>query len=116
MVQGIDSLRDRALTERIGVLRWVVTRPDLDELRSWPGWVDLAWVVLWILGLGGILVFQRWESVPFHLIWITFALLYSFRVRSAGRTLWLMVAMCVTTFAAIGADVLRGTQPADELT
>jgi signal transduction histidine kinase len=27
-----------------------------------------------------------------------------------------MVAMCVTTFAAIGADVLRGTQPADELT
>ncbi|HYK67002.1 MAG TPA: HAMP domain-containing sensor histidine kinase [Streptosporangiaceae bacterium] len=116
MVQGIDSLRDLALTERIALLRWVVTRPDLDEQRSSAGWVDLAWVVLWFLGLGGILVFQRWESIPFHLIWITFALLYSFRVRSAGRTFWLMAAMCVTTFAAIGADVLRGTQPADELT
>jgi len=116
VVQGIDSLRDLALTERIALLRWVVTRPDLDEQRSSAGWVDLAWVVLWFLGLGGILVFQRWESIPFHLIWITFALLYSFRVRSAGRTFWLMAAMCVTTFAAIGADVLRGTQPADELT
>jgi len=115
-VQGIDSLRDSALTERIGVLRWVVTRPDLDQLRSRPGWVDLAWVLFWSLGLCGMLVFQRWESIPFHLIWITFALLYSFRVRSTGATLWLMAAMCVTTFGAIGADVLRGSQPADELT
>lgn len=112
-MQGIDSLRDLALTERIGVLRWVATRPDLDEMSSW---VDLAWVVLWLLGLGGMLVFQRWESIPFHLIWITFALLYSFRVRNARRTFWLMIAMCGTTFAAIGADVLRGTQPPDELT
>ena len=115
-MQGIDSLRDLALTERFGVLRWVVTRPDLDQLRSRPGWVDLAWVLFWSLGLCGMLVFQRWESIPFHLIWITFALLYSFRVRSTGATLWLMAAMCVTTFGAIGADVLRGSQPADELT
>jgi signal transduction histidine kinase len=116
VVQGIDSLRDPALTERIGALRWVVTRPDLDELRSWAGWVDLTWVLFWSLGLAGMLIFQRWESIPFHLIWITFALLYSFRVRSAASTLWLMAAMCVTTFAAIGTDVLRGAQPADELT
>jgi signal transduction histidine kinase len=63
-----------------------------------------------------MLLFQRWESIPFHLIWISFALLYSFRVRSAGATLWLMAAMCLTTFAAIGTDVLSGAQPADELT
>jgi two-component system OmpR family sensor kinase len=115
-VQGTDSLRDRALTERIGVLHWVATRPDLDELRSWAGWVDLTWVLFWSLGLAGMLIFQRWESIPFHLIWITFALLYSFRVRSVSSTLWLMAAMCVTTFAAIGTDVLRGAQPPDELT
>jgi signal transduction histidine kinase len=42
--------------------------------------------------------------------------LYSFRVRYAGRTFWLMLAMCLTTFAAIGVGVLRGTQPVDELT
>jgi signal transduction histidine kinase len=104
------------LTERIGLLRWLATRPDLDQLPSWTGWVDLGWVLFWALGLAGMLLFQRWESIPFHLIWITFALLYSFRVRSAQGTFWLMAAMCVTTFAAIGVDVLRGAQPPDELT
>jgi len=103
------------VTLRIGTLRRVVTGQD-DEQRSSAGWVDLAWVILWLLGLGGILAFRSWESVPFHLIWIAFALLYSLRVRHAGRTFWLMVAMCVTTFAAIGAGVLSGTQPVNELT
>jgi signal transduction histidine kinase len=83
-VQAIDSHRDFALTERFRALRWVVARPDLDELASWAGWIDLAWVVLWALGVRG--------------------------------TFWLMIAMCATTFAAIGADVLRGAQPPDELT
>jgi signal transduction histidine kinase len=119
-VQATDSLRDSRLAGRPSILRWAAGlrtwRPDLTQLRSWSGWIDLAWVVLWVLGLGGIVIFQRWESVPFHLIWITFALLYSFRVRSTGRTLWVLTAMCVTTFAAIGADVLRGTAAAEELT
>jgi two-component system, OmpR family, sensor kinase len=119
-VQGIDSLPDSTLAGRSGVLRWLAGlrtwRPRADPLRSWPGWIDLAWVVLWILGLGGIVIFQTWEAVPFHLIWITFALLYSFRVRTTGRTLWVLVAMCVTTFGAIEVDVLRGTAAAEELT
>jgi len=119
-VQGIDSLPDSPLAAQPGVLRWVgglrSWRPDLNQLRSWTGWIDLAWVVLWILGLGGIVLFQTWEAIPFHLIWITFALLYSFRVRNTGRTLWVLAAMCVTTGAAIGIDVLRGTAAAEELT
>jgi two-component system, OmpR family, sensor kinase len=119
-VQGIDSLRDSPLAERVDLPRWLaglrMWRLDFDQLRSWTGWIDLAWVMLWLLGLGGIVIFQRWESVPFHLIWITFALLYSFRVRNTGRTLWVLAVMCVTTFGAIGADVLRGTAAAEELT
>jgi signal transduction histidine kinase len=119
-VQGIDSLPDSPLAGRAAVLRWAAGlrtwRPDRDEVRSWTGWVDLAWVVLWLLGLGAIVVFQRWEAVPFHLIWITFALLYSFRVRNTRRTFWVLAAMCVTTFAAIGFDVLRGVTSDEELT
>jgi signal transduction histidine kinase len=85
-------------------------------LRDWPGWLDLAWAGLWILGLVAIVVFERWGVIPFGLIWITFALLYSFRVRRTKPTLWVLSAMIVTTFAAILVDVLRGAQPADELT
>jgi signal transduction histidine kinase len=90
--------------------------PDFEELGTSTGWIDQAWVVLWILGLAGILIFERWEAIPFHLIWITFALVYSFRVRTTVGTVWVLVAMAATTFGAIGVDVLRGAQPADELT
>jgi two-component system OmpR family sensor kinase len=90
--------------------------PDSEQLHTSTGWIDLAWVVLWILGLAGIVIFERWEAIPFHLIWISFALLYSLRVRTTGGTVWVLVAMAATTFGAIGVDVLRGAQPADELT
>jgi signal transduction histidine kinase len=121
VVRDTDSLPEASLPEGAGasVLDWPglhVRTSDFSRLRSWDGWIDLAWVVLWILGLAGILIFERWEAIPFHLIWIAFALLYSFRVRSMAPTLWVLAAMVATTFAAIGLDVLRGAQPADELT
>ncbi len=98
------------------VRRPVVRTPDLEQLLAWVSWIDLAWVVLWILGLAGILLFERWEAIPFHLIWVTFALLYSFRIRTAGATLLVLTAMAATTFAAVGFDVLRGADSPAELT
>ncbi len=93
-------------------------RPPRSSLswRHWSGWLDLAWVLLWMLGLTGIMVFARWEAVPFHLIWVSFALLYGFRIRKAKPTFWVLTAMVATTFAAIGLDVVRGAQPPAELT
>jgi signal transduction histidine kinase len=99
-----------------GRLAAASTVASYDSWLNWPGWLDLAWIALWILGLVGIVVFERWEAIPFHLIWITFALLYSFRIRRTKPTLWVLAAMIVTTFAAILLDVIRGAQPADELT
>jgi signal transduction histidine kinase len=89
-------------------------------MRAWTDRIELAkitvWVLLWLLGLVCIVIFNRWETIPFHLIWISFALLYSFRLRTTGAALWALAAMLVTTLAAIGVDVARGLQPAYELT
>jgi len=132
VVPDIDSLPDSAMAQHpaVGVLRWPARRPHWpqrgfalavrDQLRVWSdeiriAWVDLAWVALWLLGLVGIVVFSRWEAIPFQVIWISFALLYSFRVRTTGATLWVLAAMMVTTFAAISVDVARGVQPTDDL-
>ena len=131
MVQDIDSLPDAVAADSpaTDALGWRATRRhsqqrpgqrhvvrDLAQLRAWASWVDLAWVLLWILGLAGILIFERWEVIPFHLMWITFALLYSFQIRNTGATVWILAGMVITTFGAVGFDVLRGVQPADELT
>jgi hypothetical protein len=72
-------------------------------------------VLLWVAGLAGI-VFGHWETVPFHLIWLAFALIYSFRIRNTRPTMLVLAAMLMTTAAAIGTDMLRGGRPADELT
>jgi len=85
------------------------------RLRHWPWWLDSCWVASWLLGLAGIVIFAHWEAIPFHLIWIGFALLYGFRVRRTTSTAWVLAAMIATTSAAVGLDVWRHTQTADEL-
>jgi signal transduction histidine kinase len=89
-------------------------RPS-DRWRFWPGWLDLAWVVFTAANLVAILVFARWETVPFHFIWISFTLLYGFRVWPTRPTLVVLAIVMVTTALAIGLDVYRGTEPVDEL-
>ena len=39
------------------------------------GWLDLAWLLLWLLGLAAILVVAPWEAIAFHLIWVSFGLM-----------------------------------------
>ena len=85
---------------------------------SWPwkvAWVDVVWALFSAVNLLCILVFQNWETVPFHFIWISLTLLYGFRVWATRPTLWVLALVMVTTFAAIGWDVYRGSQSADEL-
>ena len=62
-----------------------------------------------------ILVFSRWETIPFHFIWISLTLLYGFRVWATRPTLWVLAVVMATTFAAIGWDVYEGAQSVDEL-
>lgn len=81
----------------------------------WPRWVDLAWVMFSLANLIAILIFPEWETIPFHFIWISFTLLYGFRVWGTKPTLWVLGIVIIATFLAIGLDVRRGTEPADEL-
>jgi signal transduction histidine kinase len=77
--------------------------------------LDAAFVLLWILGLIAILYFSHWAAIPLSLIWITLAVLYSFRLPDTGAALWVAAAVTVTTTAAIALAISRGAQPADEL-
>jgi len=93
-------------------LRWPLHRP---RFHGPVAWVDVAWAVFSVANLAAILIFSRWETVPFHFIWITLTLLYGFRVWSTRPTAWVLAVVMVTTGAAIGWDVHRGAQSVDEL-
>jgi signal transduction histidine kinase len=51
-----------------------------------PDVLDLTWALLWLLGLGCILIYAQWDAVPFHYIWITLALVvFGLLMRQAHR-------------------------------
>ena len=86
---------------------------------SWPFrpvLLDAAWAAFSVVNLLAIFVFENWETVPFHFIWISFTLLYGFRTWATRPTLAVLGVVMVTTGAAIGVDVSRGTEPLAELT
>jgi signal transduction histidine kinase len=107
--------------DRLPSLHWPHRPPSLHWPRQrpaprWPfAWVDVAWGAFSVANLVAIVVFSRWETVPFHFIWISLTLLYGFRVWSIRPTMWVLALVMVTTFGAIGWDVYHGAEPVDEL-
>jgi signal transduction histidine kinase len=79
-------------------------------------WVDIAWGVFSALNLAAIVFFSHWETIPFHFIWISFTIIYGFRVWAPRPTLRILAVVIVTTGAAIVLDIRRGTEPLQELT
>ena len=86
---------------------------------SWPfhpGLLDATWAAFSAVNLVAIFAFPGWETIPFHVIWISLTLLYGFRTWAARPTLWVLAAVMAATAAGIGLDVARGAEPAAELT
>jgi signal transduction histidine kinase len=86
---------------------------------SWPyrpGLLDAAWAVFTAINLVAIFAFPGWETVPFHIIWIAFTLVYGFRPWAPGPTLGVLGVVMTVTAAGIGLDVARGAEPGAELT
>jgi signal transduction histidine kinase len=57
-----------------------------DISGSRPDVLDLTWALLWVLGLGCILIYARWDAVPWHYVWIALALvMFGLLMRQARR-------------------------------
>jgi len=81
-------------------------RPDLLEL----GWAALSVCCLVLMVLS-----PSWETIPFHVIWISLTLLYGFRVWGLATTGAVLGAVAVATGASILTDAFEGTQLWGEL-
>jgi signal transduction histidine kinase len=79
-------------------------------------WVDAAWVAFALANLVAMYVFDTWETVPFHFIWVSLTLLYGFRVWPAKPTILTLACVILGTGSLILLDVFHGTQPIDEIT
>jgi signal transduction histidine kinase len=103
-------------SRRLAVKATGSTRPDR---LAWPRrglvWVDLVWALFAVANLLLMLAIPQWETVPFHLIWISLAILYGFRVWALRPTVYVLATILVLTGSAMVVDVQRGAQ-LEELT
>ena len=78
------------------------------------GNLDVAWVALSFLNLVAIATWPSWDTVPFHLIAVSFALLYGLRVWPADPILWGISIVVITTLTGLALDVLRDARSVEE--
>jgi two-component system OmpR family sensor kinase len=77
--------------------------------------LELAWVGFVYLNVAAMWVWPRWETIPFHLIWLTMTLLYGFTIWSPRVTLAILAGIACLTGGLILDDAAHGTQVWGEL-
>jgi signal transduction histidine kinase len=77
--------------------------------------VELAWFAFAIANLLAMIRWERWETIPFHFIWVSLTLVYGFRVWKPSSTALTLGFVIVSTGILILIDAQRGTQEWGEL-
>ena len=78
--------------------------------------LELAWGAFAVANLVAMAVWEAWETIPFHFIWVSLTLLYGFRVWRVGPMLGVLGFVIVSTGSLILYDVHVGSQLGGELT
>ena len=78
-------------------------------------WLVLTWGAFAVANFFVMTKLPRWETIPFHFIWVSLTLLYGFTVLPTPVTVGILAAVVVGTGIGIGYDVSQGTQPWDEI-
>ena len=77
--------------------------------------VELAWFAFAVANLLAMIRWERWETIPFHFIWVSLTLVYGFRVWKPSSTALTLGFVIVSTGILILIDAQRGTQEWGEL-
>jgi signal transduction histidine kinase len=80
-----------------------------------PKALEVAWVAFAIANVVAMALWPGWETVPFHLIWVSLTLLYGFRVWRPSFTYGVLGVVAVVTGGLILADAFNEFQPWGEL-
>jgi signal transduction histidine kinase len=80
-----------------------------------PRQLDLAWAALAAGCLSAMIAWPYWETIPFHVIWISLTFLYGFRVWSTSKTSAVLGVVAIATGASILSDAFAGFQLWGEL-
>jgi len=78
-------------------------------------WLEFGWAVFAAANVAVILVLTRWETTPFHFVWVSLTIVYGLRVWSTRTTVAVLSTVMLVTGAALVWSVGRSHQGIDEL-
>jgi signal transduction histidine kinase len=78
-------------------------------------WVEVAWGAFALVNLVVIVLVVRWETIPFHFIWVSLTIVYGFRTWRLSHTLAVLGVVVLLTTWALTLTVVRGHEHPDEL-
>ena len=79
-------------------------------------WLETAWLVFALANIAAMFAIDNWETVPFHFIWVTLALLYCVRPWKVVTTLVVLAVVSLITTVALASVVIEQGAGYDELT
>ena len=78
-------------------------------------WIEIAWGTFAVGNVAIILILDRWETIPFHFIWVSFTLVYGLRRWSLRATAATLGTVMTVTACALAVVIWRGHEELDEL-
>ena len=77
--------------------------------------LEVTWGVFALANLAAMQVWESWETIPFHFIWVSLTLLYGFRTWRLSVTTGVLALVVASTGLLITADAFQGDQLWGEL-
>jgi signal transduction histidine kinase len=84
-----------------------------DRVRA--HWPEIAWAAFAAANLAWVVASSRWETIPFHFVWVSLTLVYGIRVWRMRSTFIVLGAVMALTAAALLWTVMRGHERLDEV-
>jgi signal transduction histidine kinase len=78
-------------------------------------WIEILWGCFAALNIAAIVILIRWETIPFHFVWVSLTIVYGFRIWGLRSTLVVLVVVMALTSWALASTVIRGHEHPDEL-
>jgi signal transduction histidine kinase len=78
-------------------------------------WVEITWGAFAAANVAVIVLVSRWETIPFHFVWVSLTLVYGFRRWRLRTTMILLLVVIAVTGAALAWSIARGHEGPDEL-
>jgi signal transduction histidine kinase len=78
-------------------------------------WVELLWGLFAFVNVVAVLFLANWETIPFHLVWVSLTIVYGYRIWSSQTTALLLVAVMGFTGSALYFAVVQSHRGFDEV-